>query len=144
MLGRMVGELDLTEDQQEQFHDLMIAHHEERQGDIEALQTARLALMEQVMADELDEAAIRAASADLAVIEADLNVARAGFMQQVRGILTPEQWEEAKGLFAEHMEKLEQRRAEFGKYGGGQQKRHGQRRYRAPSSPSEPPSDGQD
>ena len=138
MLGRLVGELDLTEDQQDAFHELMTTHHEERQGDIEALKTARLALMKQAMADELDEAAIRAASADLAAIEADLNVARAEFMQQVRGILTPEQWEQAQALFAEHMEKLEQRQAGSpGEYG---QKRHGQRRQRAPSSPS----DGQD
>ena len=140
MLGRLVGELDLTEDQQEAFHELMATHHEERQGDIEALRSARLALMEEVMAPELDEAAIRAASADVAAIEADLNVARAGFMQQVRGILTPEQWEKAQQLFAEHLEKLEERQAESGAPGEWGQKRHGQRRHRAPSSPS----DGQD
>jgi Spy/CpxP family protein refolding chaperone len=140
MLGHLVGELDLTEDQQAAFHELMATHHEERQGDMEALQTARLALMEQVMADELDEAAIRIASADVAAIEADLNVARAEFMQQVFGILTPEQQEKAKELFAEHKEILEQRRAESGSPGEYGQKRHGQRRQRAPYAPS----DGQD
>jgi Spy/CpxP family protein refolding chaperone len=137
MLGRMVGELDLTEEQREAFHDLMIAHHEERKGDIEALQTARLALMEQTVADVLDEGAIRAASADVASVEADLAVARAEFLQQVRGILAPEQWEEAKALFAEHREELKRRRAEYGESGGWGHGRKGGRRTKAPVSPSQ-------
>ena len=140
MLGRLVGELDLTEEQQEAFHDLMIAHHEERKGEIEALQAARLALMEQTMADQVDEGAIRAASAEVAAVEADLALARAELLQQVREILTPEQWAEAKTLFAEHREELQRRRAEYGEYGesgGWGHKRHGGRRTRTPASPSE-------
>lgn len=88
----LVERLDLTDDQQDRFQAMMERHREEMEPAMERRRSAREALADQVHAESFDEAAIRAAAADLAVIEADLAVARAMHVREVRQILTPEQW----------------------------------------------------
>ena len=54
-----------------------------------------------IMADTVDEAAIRARSAEVAAVEADVAVSRAKLRNQVIQILTPEQRAEANRFQAE-------------------------------------------
>jgi periplasmic protein CpxP/Spy len=56
---------------------------------------ARGALEAAIMADTVDEAGIRARSAEVAAVEADVAVSRAKLRNQVFQILTPEQRAEA-------------------------------------------------
>jgi periplasmic protein CpxP/Spy len=58
----------------------------------------RRALRTLIQADTIDEAAIRAQSAKVAAIEADLAVQRAHSAQDFRKVLTPEQLQKFKAM----------------------------------------------
>ena len=101
-LFHALHQLDLSDTQKQQVHDLMGTHHDEMRATMESLRQAHDALREASEASPLDETAIRAASAKVAAIEADLAVAHARIQQELRRILTEAQWTGLKQLEAEH------------------------------------------
>lgn len=107
-LHQMFDQLDLTDAQRDEIRSLVMQHHEANQGRIEQLQQARLALFDRVHAETLDESAIRDAYAAVSASAADLSVARAALLQQIRRTLTPEQRAEASRLMEQHRARMAQ------------------------------------
>ena len=99
VLGPMALErLDLTDAQREQVRAVVQAHDQELKALNDRSFAARKALELAVMADTFDEGAIRARSADMAAVEADLAVTRARIRSEVFQMLTPEQRAKAREL----------------------------------------------
>jgi Spy/CpxP family protein refolding chaperone len=98
MLRHILGELDLTEEQTEAVHEGMLAHHEALGSAVETLREARDAVAQAIHAPEFDEAAIREASAEAGLLEADLAVGRGEMLRELRGILTPDQQEKLETM----------------------------------------------
>jgi periplasmic protein CpxP/Spy len=65
---------------------------------IQQVVTERRALREQIRAQTIDEAAIRAQAAKVASLEADLAVERAHVAHDIRAVLTPEQIQKLKDM----------------------------------------------
>jgi periplasmic protein CpxP/Spy len=112
-------ELELTDAQKEQIHELLEAQHENGEAARDAARTARATLHEAIHADVLDEAAIRAAAADVAALEADQAVARATVFQSIRQVLTAEQLAKLAEIKAKHAERREERMDRRGHRGPG-------------------------
>lgn len=126
--ARMAEHLELSDGQRQELEELMAERHAAGADSWRALAAARRALADQVRAESFDEAAIRAAAAELAALEADLAVARARHAQRLREILTPEQ--------LERFEELQELRAERrGPRGHRRHPRHGRFGPRAPAQP---------
>jgi protein CpxP len=111
--GLPLRELELTDAQREQVKGIFDSHKDEFQAIGERLKTARQAQMAAVQAQPLDEASIRAKSADLAAVEADATVLRAKVHAAVFQVLTPEQQEKAKALQAEREKRGAEMRQRF-------------------------------
>jgi protein CpxP len=106
----MLRQLDLTEAQRGQIKAVVDGHKPDF-GEIgKRMREARKRLQAAMQAPVVDEVAIRAASADVAAVEADANVLRATVRVEVFNILTPEQRTKAAELKA----KAEARRAVMG------------------------------
>jgi Spy/CpxP family protein refolding chaperone len=93
-MARMAPRLDglgLTDAQQEQVRTIVRSHEADVTATLERGRAAREALQTAVTADTIDEPAIRARSAEVAAIEADLAVSRARVRSDVLQTLTPEQ-----------------------------------------------------
>jgi len=105
---RMATELGLSAQQQQ---DIKAVFQKERpQLQMKQLMVERRALRTLIHADTVDEAAIRAQSAKVEAIQADLAVQRALTGQQVRKLLTPEQAQKLKDFQA----KMESRHGKGG------------------------------
>jgi protein CpxP len=98
MLGRAV---DLTDTQKDQIKAIADAHKDDWKALADRGRTAHEALNAAVMADTVDEAAIRQKSAEVAAVDADMAVARARAKTEVFQILTAEQKTKLKTLQAE-------------------------------------------
>jgi Spy/CpxP family protein refolding chaperone len=98
MLGR---ELNLTDTQKDQIKAIAGAHKDEWTSLADRERTAHAALNDLVMADTVDEAAIRQKSAEVAAVDADAAVARAHAHAEVSQILTADQRAQLKNLRAE-------------------------------------------
>jgi periplasmic protein CpxP/Spy len=96
-----LGQLGLSDDQRQEVRRIMELHKAERQAIFQRLGEARRAQSEAVVAVPVDEATVRARSAELAKVEADAAVLRARVHAEVYNVLTPEQQEKAKALRAE-------------------------------------------
>jgi periplasmic protein CpxP/Spy len=107
--GFPLRQLDLTDAQRDQVKAIFDQHKDEFQAIGERLKTARQTQVAAIETQPVDEAAIRAKSADLGAVEADAAVLRAKVHAAVFQVLTPEQQEKAKALKAEH----EKRRADM-------------------------------
>src|SRR5690606_17615779 len=101
--------LDLSDAQREQVRGIMGTHEAAFKEIRERQRTARQALRAAIGADTLDEAAIRAASAEVSAIEADAAVLRARVRQDVFSILTAEQQARAKELRANADQRMKER-----------------------------------
>jgi Spy/CpxP family protein refolding chaperone len=101
MLEHMKYRLELTDDQTQRVHGLMEARQSAFEGLHEQMVAARGALADAIHAQALDEAAIRGAAAAVGAVEADLAVARAALLQEIRSILTAAQLAEMNEMFAE-------------------------------------------
>jgi Spy/CpxP family protein refolding chaperone len=101
----MLGGLDLTEAQRDQVRTIAEARRAATEPLLERARTARQALQSAIQTQPVDEAAIRARSADVATVEADLAVSRAQLQAEILGILTSEQ----KAELAERRERLDER-----------------------------------
>lgn len=109
MGGLMLGELDLTEAQREQVRTIMETRRAADEPLMERAQAARQALQTAIQTQPVDEATIRARSADLATIEADLAVSRARLQAEILALLTPEQRTELEQQQAQMRERMETR-----------------------------------
>jgi len=109
-LGFALGRLGITAEQRQQIRTIVQSHRQEFQALAERRRTAQQALQAAMTADQLDEAAIRSASAALAEVQADAAVLRAKVQREVFAVLTPEQQAKAKALREEARTRLEQRR----------------------------------
>jgi Spy/CpxP family protein refolding chaperone len=88
MLGR---DLNLTDAQRDQIKAIADSHKDEWKALADRERAARQALNALVMADTIDEAAIRQKSAEVAAVDADAAVARAHARAEVFQILTADQ-----------------------------------------------------
>ncbi len=102
-------QLDLSDAQREQVRAIRNTHQAAFKEIGERLRTAHQGLRGAVGADALDEAAIRARSADVAAVEADAAVLRARVRQDVFSILTAEQQARAKELRAAAETRMKER-----------------------------------
>jgi Spy/CpxP family protein refolding chaperone len=96
--GPMMGlrGLDLTEAQQGQVKSIMDSHQAEFRTVNQKIGEARQAMRALLEADQIDESAIRAKSAEAASAEADAAILQAKIRHEVFGILTAEQLQKAK------------------------------------------------
>ncbi len=99
-MGRWFRQLDLTDGQREQVRGVMQAQQTALREIGERMRTAHQGLDALMTADVVDEAAIRAKSADIAAVQADAAVLRANVNQQVFALLTAEQQAKVKELRA--------------------------------------------
>ena len=100
MLPPLGPELQLTDAQREQIRTIAETHRDEWKTLADRGRAAHQALMAVVAADELNESAIRAKSAEVAAVEADAAVARAHARAEVLQILTADQKSTLKDLQA--------------------------------------------
>lgn len=95
---KMAHKLKLTNDQKEQIKALFKEAAAQNKPIKDKLLAGRQKMRQLIEADTFDEAAVKALAAEQANLHADLSVARARLMHQVRDVLTPEQRELAKKL----------------------------------------------
>lgn len=98
MFGRGMRGLNLTDAQREQIRSIGESHKAEFDAIGERMRTAREALRDATIEGTADEAAIRAKSAAVAAVEADVAVLQWKLHTEVSAILTPEQVQKAKEL----------------------------------------------
>jgi Spy/CpxP family protein refolding chaperone len=96
MLPMLGPELGMTDAQREQIRNIVASHRDEWKTLGDRARAAHEALQQAVTAEVVDEALIRQRSAEAAVVEADLAVARAHAHAEVFQILTPEQKAKAR------------------------------------------------
>jgi Spy/CpxP family protein refolding chaperone len=101
MLPRVGRELQLTDAQRDQIKAIALTHRDEWKALADRLRTSHDALAAAVTGDTIDETLIRAKSADVASVEADVAVARAHAHAEFAQILTPEQKAKLKELQAQ-------------------------------------------
>jgi Spy/CpxP family protein refolding chaperone len=91
LFGRIARALDLTDDQKSQIKAILKTHASEIETQMKASAEARRAVHEAVLAQPVDEAAIRAAAQRLGEIHADGAVLFAKIRTEVQPLLTEEQ-----------------------------------------------------
>jgi len=98
MLGPQIG---LTDAQRDQMKAIADTHKDEWKTLLDRGRAAHMALDEAIIADAIDEAAIRQKSAEAAAVDADVAVARAHAHAEVWQILTADQKTQVKTMQAE-------------------------------------------
>jgi Spy/CpxP family protein refolding chaperone len=93
--------LNLTDSQTDQVKAIMDSHRDEMKALGDRARAAHDALEAAVTADTVDDTTIRAKSADVAAVDADLAVERARVRAEIFGILTDAQRSEAKQMAAD-------------------------------------------
>jgi len=91
-------ELDLTDDQKAQLKTIAESHRDELRAAGQRVGTAREAMRALIEADQIDENAIRAKSAEVAAAEAEVAILNAKVRQQSMQVLTSEQQAKLKEL----------------------------------------------
>lgn len=99
-LGPGFHALDLTDDQKAQLKTIAESHRDEFRAAGQKVGTAREAMRALIEADQIDEGAIRAKSAEVAAAEAEVAILNARVRQQSMQILTSEQQAKLKELQA--------------------------------------------
>jgi protein CpxP len=102
---KIAKKLGLTDAQKAQAKAIFQANKEVMKPIVTNLRAERKNLRALMHADTIDEAAIRAETARMAGIQADLNVNRAKVGAQFRAILTPSQLAALKALQQKHCQK---------------------------------------
>lgn len=108
--GLPLARLGLTDAQRTEVRSIAEKHAEELKAIADRAMTARRALEAAVTGEAVDEGLIRARAAELALVEADMAVARAGLHAEVFRVLTPEQQTQARELRTQMQERVENRR----------------------------------
>lgn len=101
-LGPGFHQLDLTDDQKAQLKTIAESHRDEFRAAGQKVGVAREAMRALLEADQIDEGAIRAKSAEVAAAEAEVAILNAKVRQQSLQILTSEQQAKLKELRASH------------------------------------------
>ncbi|MBI3450209.1 MAG: periplasmic heavy metal sensor [Acidobacteria bacterium] len=83
--------LDLTEEEKTAIHGKFEQFHATNQTKLAQLGTAHKALVDQILADPVDESAIRSDVATMANVHADVAVAEAYLVKDIRSVLTSDQ-----------------------------------------------------
>jgi Spy/CpxP family protein refolding chaperone len=96
LLGPIAEHLGLSDAQKDSVKTIMQSHAAEFKALAERAGAARRGLEAAVMADPIDDAAIRQKSAEVAAVDADLAVAGAHARAEVFQVLTAEQRDQAK------------------------------------------------
>ena len=110
-LGPIMRQVNLTDAQREQVRSIVESHRDEMQALGERARPAHDALEETLSNGTFDEGTIRARSAEVATVEADMAVVQARVYSEVFQILTPEQQAQVAKLQAE----MKDRRPERGR-----------------------------
>jgi Spy/CpxP family protein refolding chaperone len=100
---RMAQELNLTQQQQDQLRQLRFEQARKMIDLRRNVELQQLALREEMAKDNPDPAKVDKTIDNLALAKAQVAKLRFSHMQQVRKILTPEQWQRARQLFRERM-----------------------------------------
>ncbi len=95
-LERAKEKLGLTADQVSQIKALLLAEKDSLQGTITKLHDTRVGLREAIQAPDATESSVRAASAKVAAVEADLAVERLKLFGKISPILTEKQRDQVK------------------------------------------------
>ncbi|WP_188055545.1 Spy/CpxP family protein refolding chaperone [Oryzomonas rubra] len=103
-MGKLFGKLGLTDAQKAQAKAIFQGNRDVVKPIVANLRTERKNLEALLHADSIDEAAIRAETAKIAGIQADLNINKAKVGAQFRAILTPDQLAKLKTLRQKHSE----------------------------------------
>src|SRR5262249_42746699 len=98
VVGLPLDRLGLSDAQREQVRTIVQAHDAELSALRERTGSAHEALQTAMTTDTINEEAIRAASATLAAVEADMNVTQARIRAEVFAQLTPEQQATARQM----------------------------------------------
>ena len=101
LLPMLSRELQLTPSQNDQIKAIAATHQNEWKALADRARTAHAGLNTAVTADTLDETTIRARSADVAAVDADIAVARAHANAEVMQVLTSDQKTKLKTLRAQ-------------------------------------------
>lgn len=109
LMGPNLRALDLSDAQRQQVRDIMSTHSAETRTVGQRMREAYRGLNALVTADTLDEAAIRAKSADIAAAQADMAILRARINQDVFSILTAEQQAKSRELRDRAQERQKER-----------------------------------
>jgi Spy/CpxP family protein refolding chaperone len=115
-LEHLAQRLELSDAQREELKEAFASRLEVGAEARRAIFEARRALEAQIHADAFDEQAIRDAARELAALEADAAVERARRAEQMRQILTPEQFAELEEMREDR--KQSGRRGPRGRRGG--------------------------
>ena len=97
-LKKMAKDLGLDAQQQSQVKAILTTNHDQSKPLMDKLLSERRTMRTLAQADTVDETAIRAQSAKVATVEADLAVNRAHVAQKLRAVLTPDQVQKFKAL----------------------------------------------
>jgi protein CpxP len=124
-LPMLAARLDLTDAQRDTVRRIMDAHRDELTALGDRGFAARRAVHAAIIAESVDEAAVRARSADLAVVEADTAVAHARIHAEIWQILTPDQQAQARKLQEEIASRQEQMRERRQQHAGEPGRRRG-------------------
>jgi len=103
-MHRTLAQLGLTDDQKQQIKGIAQGHKADLQAFAERMRQSRVALADAIV-NGGDEAAIRAKSADLAKVQADLAVLGAQVRKEVFAVLTPDQQAKAKTLWLQALDR---------------------------------------
>lgn len=101
LLGPMLRRLNLTDAQREQVKSVVDSHRDDMKALADRGFSARTALQAAIAAEQFDEGAVRARSADVAAVDADMAVLQARIHGEVWRLLTPEQQKAAQTLQAQ-------------------------------------------
>lgn len=108
-LERWTERLDLTEGQRDELREIFARQRQALEAGRDAMRAARQTLGERIHADNFDEPAVREAAAAVAALQADRAVARARLVQRIRGVLSPEQYDELEEMREQRRERFEAR-----------------------------------
>jgi Spy/CpxP family protein refolding chaperone len=96
--GFALGQLNLSDAQQQQVRDIMQRDRDAMRSTMQRMNQAMQAQREAINQVPVNEQAVRAAAAQVALVQADLAVAQARVHADIWNILTPEQQTKAKEL----------------------------------------------
>ena len=119
MLQHMATELELTDEQLDQAQQILDQHESENEAARQSVRSAHDVLAELMHAESFDETAIRAAAEELGAAQAEMIVAHAMVLRDLRELLTPEQLDRFT-----QMRQMRQG-AKAGKGGGRGHRHHG-------------------
>jgi Spy/CpxP family protein refolding chaperone len=117
----MLGQLNLTTDQQDRVKQILDSHRADQQSINQRLAAAHQSLQAAISGTTFDESAVRGRAADLAAVDADASVLQARTYAEVFQILTPDQQQKLQTLQANMKARMEQaQQNRQGRQKGGQ------------------------